>query len=231
MARTAAGAGRATRRTAHKPQEAVAAEPGSGVRDTFGNEAPTTAAPIKRRPGRPSRVSRHDDDAPRNRRGEIVSRVGVREGFFNEFDVPESDRNPKFDTYWARQSCLGKPDHANMNSIGRGGWEPAEPKNYPNVMPDQRGKRTLERDGFILMERPVQLSNRAFDEQRYEALSLRETQAESFGTRKLPKGFDKGGRSGDGKFDASRKLERGRPIEMPKEFKPQYAYATPGDDD
>jgi len=62
------------------------------VRDAFGNEAPTTAAPIKRRPGRPSRVSRHDDDAPRNRRGEIVSRVGVREGFFNEFDVPESEK-------------------------------------------------------------------------------------------------------------------------------------------
>jgi len=165
------------------------------------------------------------------RSGEILTRGRVSaHGYANEFEIPERARDPKWDLMWARTAAHGKPDPANLNELYENGWRPASPKNYPSVMPDMKGRETIERDGLMLMERPMQLSQIALAEARQEALDLREIQTEAFGNRKLPKGFDKGGRSRDGKFDASKKLNR--TLERaPSEAKPTYEYAGPGDDD
>jgi hypothetical protein len=198
------------------------------VTDAFGNPAPTTAR-VKRGPGRPIKRktdARGDGDHAYNRRGEIVTRNRVSgNGYVNEFDIPESVRQPGWDLYWARASVHGKPDQSNLNALYDNGWEPASPKNYASVMPDMRGKPTIERDGMILMERPMKLTHQALAEGLDDALELRETSAETFGSRKLPDGFDKGRKSRKGNFDASKRIVRGEYVQSPKEAKPAYEYA------
>jgi hypothetical protein len=229
MAKTPRGRGRATPRS----QPETAAKP--VVTDAFGNVAPTTAPPIKRPRGRP--VTRTDtrqmlrDGAVRGRNGEVLTRSRISaHGFVNEFDIPESARDKEYDLYWARSSCHGKPDQANINALYDNGWRPASPKNYPRILPDQAGKQTIERDGLILMERPWALTEQSLAENLQDALDLRTMQAEAFGSRKLPRAFGKGMRSKDGKFDARKMLNREAPQPAPREARPTYEYASPDDD-
>lgn len=218
------------------------------VKDAFGNPVPTTP---KRRPGRPAnqvagaaakakvnpttsrpvkRAAIRDDQAY-GRDGEILTRNRVSgDGYVNEFDIHESARDPMFDLYWARTSCHGKADNANINELYDNGWRPASPKNYEKVMPDMKDKGAIERDGLMLMERPWKLSQQALDEQYQVAVELREIQSEAFGKRKLPKGFDKGRKAKDGNFNASKMLNRTNEP-SPKAAKPEYTYATPGEDE
>lgn len=199
------------------------------MRDAFGNVAPTTKAP--RAGGRPVR---RDSDLPsgavRGRNGEILTRNRISSGaYVNEFDIPAHLRDPEWDLHWGRSSVHGKTDPANMNALYDNGWRPADPKNYPGIMPDMAGKGSIERDGQILMERPMQLSRQSIAEDYEEAVGLRETSAETFGSRKLPDGFDKGRKSRKGNFDASKKIVRGDYVQSPREARPAYEYAD-GDD-
>ena len=163
------------------------------------------------------------------RNGEVLTRNRVSgDGYINEFDIPEAFRDADYDLYWARTSTHGKPDQANINELYDNGWRPASPKNYTKVMPDMKGKETIERDGLMLMERPWQLSAQAIAEERDSAIRLREIQGEAFGGRKLAKGFEAGRKSGNGKFNASKILNRGLE-RAPAEARPQYEYAGPND--
>jgi hypothetical protein len=198
------------------------------VTDAFGNPAPTTAAPAVKRPrGRP--VQR--DGVIRGRSGEILTRTRVSaHGFVNEFDIPHEARDKDWDLYWARSTCHGKPDQANINALYDNGWRPASPTNYPRILPDLAGKATIERDGLMLMERPMALTQQSLAENYQDALDLRTMQAEAFGSRKLPRAFAQGTRSRDGKFDARKMLNREAPQPAPREARPAYEYASPDDD-
>lgn len=207
--------------------------PAAGVTDAFGNPAPTTPPPVKRPPGRPRGrpVVRGSDGAIRGRSGEILTRSRISaHGFVNEFDIPDAVRDPSWDLYWARSTCHGKPDQANINALYDNGWRPASPKNYPRILPDQIGKESIERDGLILMERPMALTQQSLAENYQDALDLRVMQAEAFGSRKLPRAFAQGTRSRDGKFDARKTLVREAPQPAPRETRPAYEYASPDDD-
>jgi hypothetical protein len=198
------------------------------VKDAFGNAAPTTE---KRKPGRPVKRQELRDGEIRGRNGEILTRNRVTgDGYINEFDIHPSAIDPGWSLHWARTSCHGKADNANVNELYDNGWRPASPKNYERIMPDMRGKEVIERDGLMLMERPSALTHEALEEYHQAAVELREIQGEAFGQRKLPKGFDKGRKARDGNFNASKILNR-TVEQAPKEARPQYAYASPGDDD
>lgn len=167
----------------------------------------------------------------RSRTGEVLTRQRVSSGsFINEFDVHERDRDPEWATQWVRTSCHGKPDPGNVNAYHDNGWRPVSPKNYPNTMPDQRGGNSIERDGQMLMERPMQLHEEGLAENRADALKLRNVQAEAFGDFKKPKGFSDGRVSGDGRYD-NRKVVNRTLEGSPTALMPKHSYATPGDDD
>ncbi len=169
------------------------------------------------------------DDQVIGRNGEILTRNRVSgDGYVNEFDIPESFKDPDYDLYWARTSTHGKADQANLNELYDNGWRPAAPKDYAKIMPDMAGKATIERDGLMLMERPWKLSQQAIAEERETAIRLREIQGEAFGGRKLAKGFEAGRKSSNGKFNASKILNRGLE-RAPAETRPQYEYAGPDD--
>lgn len=163
------------------------------------------------------------------RDGEVLQRARIDGSFVNEFEIPEHMRDPNWDLQWVRTSTIGKGDPSNVNMMMEQGWRPVTHKHYPNIFPDLKGQTHIERDGLMLMERPMSLTQQAIAEDRRSAIELRQVQAEAFGERPLPDGFDKGGRSRDGRFDASKKLRRTLE-QTPRELKPTYEYATAGDD-
>lgn len=161
------------------------------------------------------------------RDGEVLSRRRST-GFRNEFDVPPHLQDEGYSYQWVRTSCHGKEDPANVSQHYENGWRPAASsglmKHY-NVI----GGKTIERDGLMLCERPQQLTNEALAEDRRNALELRNAQAEQFGARNLPDGFEDGRRSGDGRFDASKKVRR--TVEgAPSSLLPERVLSV-GDDD
>lgn len=212
------------------------------MKDAMGNPLTMAPKPVRRGPGRPRSTAAPEAGgrpvarkALRNgeaygRNGEVLTRNRVSgDGYINEFDIPLAFRDNDFDLQWARVSCHGKADNANINELYDNGWRPASPKNYTKVMPDMKDKATIERDGLMLMERPYILTQQALEEQRSLALELREIQGETFGKRKLPKGFSQGRKARDGNFNAAKMLNRTLE-QSPREAKPSYVYAT-GDDE
>lgn len=87
----------------------------------------------------------------------------------NPFDIPQ-DEIPEGSSYeWKRFSVTGQSaDHDPFYLAGmrRQGWEPVDPRRHPNWVPPGYDKPTIIRDGQILMERPIELTNEARQEQR-----------------------------------------------------------------
>jgi hypothetical protein len=165
-----------------------------------------------------------DDGVIVGRDGRPLSRVRSSGNYHNEFDIPQHLWPEGWSPQWVTTSVHGKDTPANVNAHYANGWRPASPKNWPFVMPDQKNSDTIEREGQILMERPNRLNEEALAELHSDAVELREIQTESFGTRKLPKGFDKGTKDAKGRFDARKKVNR-RLEGAPKETRPAYEYA------
>lgn len=65
---------------------------------------------------------------------------------------------------WKRKSLWGKEDPQYEVALTRGGWEPVPASRHPEMMP--KGTfNTIERDGMVLMERPVELTQEARDKE------------------------------------------------------------------
>lgn len=177
-----------------------------------------TATKGERTPGKRGRPAKGDRKPMREpqrqelRSGQVLSLDGeVLErrrstGFVNPFDVPPHLIPKGFNPQWVRISCNGKPDPANYSDHYANGWRPFATK---EILEHYRAEgHVVERDGQQLMIRPNQLTEQALAEDRRNALELRRTQAEQFGARDLPDGFEDGRKSGDGRFDASKKVKR-----------------------
>jgi hypothetical protein len=196
---------------------------------------PDFVSPATQRTVRGAR-GRKVDTAPRGqlRKGEVLGRDGEvlsrsrSTGFRNDFEVPSHLRQDGWDYQWVRNSCHGKPDPANVSAHLENGWRPVASKATMQHYGVADGA-TIERDGLILCERPMTLTQEALAEERRSAVELRQAQGEAFGKRKLPDGFDDGAVSSDGRFDARRKIRR--TVEgAPSEFLPKRELAV-GDDD
>lgn len=91
------------------------------------------------------------------------------------FDIPK-DEIPEGSSYeWKRYSVSGNTadhDAFYLASMRRQGWEPVDPRRHPNWVPPGYDKPNIIRDGLILMERPIELTNDA----RQEMKSLAKTQ-------------------------------------------------------
>lgn len=201
----------------------------TGPRDAFG-----TAAPIVNKPRKTSRGLDRVGGQALSLDGEVVNRRRTLgdEGIVNPFDIPAHLQHPEFVTRGVSTSVYGQPDVHNYNAALAGGWRPCKVKHFPGCFPDLEVKgpdTIIERDGITLMHRHRSLEDEALAEQHRDALRLREGTAEMFGDRKLAKGFEKGKRSADGKFDASTKIVRSREA-SPIDAKPKYTYAGPDED-
>jgi hypothetical protein len=118
-----------------------------------------------RGPGRP-RLARADDGAPmrkpvreRKRKGTIAQ---------DKFAIP-AHLIPDGSTYeWKRKAVYGANDPSYDVMVREQGWEPVDVSRHPEFMPPG-WKGAIEREGQVLMERPVELTEEARAEERQSA--------------------------------------------------------------
>lgn len=169
------------------------------------------------------------------RDGEVLNRRrALGDGAItSEFDLDERDRDPNWQMRAVRTSVYGKPDHAAYGDALRAGYLPVKKRHVPHSFDDiSDGESVIERNGLMLMQRPAAYHQEALAEERREAHSLRQTQDEMFGVRKLPRHFGQGRKSADDKFDASRQIHRGDvEIGVGNAYRPKHEHAGPGDMD
>lgn len=62
---------------------------------------------------------------------------------------------------YKRHQVFGKEDASYQVSLMRQGWEPVPARRHPELMPTGHSGNTIERDGMILMERPMEVTKAA----------------------------------------------------------------------
>lgn len=115
-------------------------------------------------------------------------REGIRErkrkggGVSDRFYVDPASIPPGVSYEWKRHKLLGASDPAYDVEMREQGWEPVDVERHPNFMPNGYVGSII-RDGMILMERPVELTREAQEEDRVNALSaVRAKEAQLSGT-------------------------------------------------
>lgn len=168
---------------------------GPGIADTVSQEQP--AAPRRGRPPNvPPKAAPNADRGPvhvaaatdereaSHEPAHASPRVRTRQSHAtaqaNPFDLPK-DEIPEGSSYeWKRFSVSGQSadhDPFYLASMRRQGWEPVDPRRHPNWVPPGYDKTSIIRDGQILMERPIELTNEARQEQKQMARQqMREAQ-------------------------------------------------------
>lgn len=143
------------------------------------------------------RTTRVDSREPQHDANHEAPRLRTRrkKATINEdvFYIP-TDEIPEGSSYeWKRWSNLGQEDPFYIAQMREQGWEPVNPKRHPNWVPPGYNQPFIIKGGQILMERPIELTEEARDEQRQLAKrQIREAEQrlglapKDTGTRSLP---------------------------------------------
>lgn len=136
-------------------------EPGAAQSAPNADRSPVhTAAATDARA--PSHEPEHASPRVRTRQSQATAQA-------NPFDIPKEEI-PEGSSYeWKRFSVSGQSadhDPFYLASMRRQGWEPVDPRRHPTWVPPGYDKPTIIRDGQILMERPIELTNEARQEQK-----------------------------------------------------------------
>lgn len=90
----------------------------------------------------------------------------------DKFYIP-LDEIPEGSSYeWKRWSVSGQHDPFYIAEMRQQGWEPVSPKTHPNWVPPGYNEPHILKEGMILMERPMELT----EEARRELRQLSKTQ-------------------------------------------------------
>lgn len=122
-------------------------------------------------PETPRPAMRQDDPRARAAKRAAEIRQHRTEHDFDENDKfrIERDKVPDGWSYeWKRKTVLGKEDPSYEISLRRGGWEPVPASRHPEMMPKGHYE-TIEREGMVLMERPLELTDDARRKELREA--------------------------------------------------------------
>lgn len=128
--------------------------------------------PVAPRRGRPPKEMRQetraeirDDVDPRERAlrraAEIrehnkTNPVAANDKFF----IDPAKIPPGWDYEWKAKTVAGQPNEQHLREMKYGGWEPVPASRHPDMMPKGRYE-TIEREGLILMERPLEVTQEA----------------------------------------------------------------------
>lgn len=89
--------------------------------------------------------------------------------------LPDPDDRPGWVHRWVRTAILGEPDQQNVSMRMREGWEPCEPKDYPEmasiITEKVGGKQIIEVGGLMLCRAPAgkMAARAAYHENQAEA--------------------------------------------------------------
>lgn len=139
----------------------------------------TEATTIKRKrlqepsvPRPPQHIAKADAREPqRDPMHSEVRRVRRNRAVANAdmFYIPV-DEIPEGSSYeWKRYSVMGEEQPFYLASMREQGWEPVNPKRHPTWVPPGYSQPHILKGGLILMERPIELTEEARRESRFEA--------------------------------------------------------------
>ena len=127
------------------------------------SETTIAAAPLRppmRPPSRPAPAANDSAALAAKRADEILA--GLDESVDTDgyrFAAPPPPEG--WDYEWKRKLTMGQPDAVYMAECQRLGWQPVPLARHRHMMPpDWSGGETIERDGMLLMERPLVVSER-----------------------------------------------------------------------
>lgn len=131
------------------------------MEDVF--EPAPQAAPIA--PSRPEMRPTMREEDPRARAARRAAELrdhrngdmdeGIDEFYIDPADIPEG-----WSYEWKRRTVLGAEDPAYQVALARAGWEPVPTSRHPSYMPMGGDYPFIERKGMILMERPLEITDR-----------------------------------------------------------------------
>lgn len=84
----------------------------------------------------------------------------------DKFDIPAHKIPTGWSYEWKRQSVYNYSDPSYQVELAENLWEPVPADRHPEFMPAGYKGATIERDGLILMERPMYATQEARDEEK-----------------------------------------------------------------
>lgn len=87
----------------------------------------------------------------------------------NPFYIPVNEIPEGLSYEWKRHSNVGQENPFYIAQMRRQGWEPVDPRQHPNWVPPGYDKPEIIKEGMILMERPIELTNEAIMENHQKA--------------------------------------------------------------
>jgi hypothetical protein len=117
------------------------------------------------KPGRPPlRPTPTNVEDPRERAAKRAAEIrghlgGDMDEGVDDFAAPPAP--PGWSYEWKRKLLLNKEDPAYSTQLARKGWEPVPADRLPDMMPAGSSGATIERNGMVLMERPLELVEEA----------------------------------------------------------------------
>lgn len=102
------------------------------------------------------------------RAAEIMNNLGQVESGVDKFFIPTGEVPDGWDYNWKRKTIYNQEDPAYQVSVARGGWTAVPVSRHSAMMPGNWKGMSIERDGMILMERPMSVTDhvRRLDRQR-----------------------------------------------------------------
>jgi hypothetical protein len=126
-----------------------------------------------------------------DRQGNRLTRRGGG-GSHDPFKIPDDLKEQDWDYQWIRTSTYGQEDVSNQVNMGENGWRPiqADRPNWRGRFMPADYKGVIVKDGLMLVERPMLLTEQAKAEHHRDTSALTRQQREQFGLS-LPNGFEK----------------------------------------
>lgn len=145
-------------------------------------DIPNAAEEPRRGPGRP-RINRTDVSTPMRSEGEREPlRTRKRKGNFvvDKFAIPDGEIPPGTSYEWKRETVYGASDPSYDVMMREQGWLPVDVSRHPQFMPPGY-KGPIRRDGLILCERPIELTQEAHQEERDKAIGVLRAKQQQLG--------------------------------------------------
>lgn len=166
----------------------------------------------------------------KRRDGTIIRRQSVTDDG-GKYNVPqhiiETHRAEGFDLEWKRTKVYGEEQRQYIAQTARGGWEPVQAERWPGIFLPDGHAGAIEIDGLMLMERPLELSLEARQEDHNDARDAANRSRRDIGIKEMASGFEDHRTSGNAKVRAN-SFARSEMTEV-EASKPKWQYGVEAD--
>ena len=110
----------------------------------------------------------------------VAGKTRKRKSGSDQYYIDPSLIPPGVSYEWKREATYGAKDYSYTMGLQENGWEPVPAARHPNFMPPGYSG-AIERGGLVLMERPIELTEEARQEDYQNALAPIRANAQRLG--------------------------------------------------